>query len=248
MNILVTAGNTRAPIDRVRCVTNIFTGKTGANIARTAWARGHAVTLLTSAPETVADRPTGDPDAERRFAVLPYFTFDDLTALMHQHVKSQPYDVIVHSAAVSDYLVAGTYGPKPGTYFNARTGEWEGRPPAMAEQRAGKIRSTEPELWVRMVRAPKLVDKVRPHWGFRGLLVKFKLEVGLTDHDLLDVAEQSRRQSDADLIVANTLEAARHWAFLGPVDGKYERVARRELAERLLLVLEHLRRSSSRGP
>lgn len=247
MNILVTAGNTRAPIDRVRCVTNIFTGKTGANIARTAWVRGHAVTLLTSAPETAADLTNPDAKTERRPTVVQYSTFDDLTALLHQHAKTQPYDVIVHSAAVSDYLVAGTYCPGPGTYFNARTNEWEGRPPAMAEQRAGKIKSSEPELWVRMVRAPKLIDKIRPQWGFRGLLVKFKLEVGLSDPELLEVAEQSRQQSDADLIVANTLESAKHWAFLGPVDGRYERVARRELADRLLLVLEHLRRSGSRG-
>ena len=50
MNVLVTAGNTQAPIDRVRCVTNIFSGRTGAAIANAAWGRGHAVTLATSNP------------------------------------------------------------------------------------------------------------------------------------------------------------------------------------------------------
>ena len=44
MNILITAGNTAAPVDRVRVVTNIFTGRTGAEVARTAWMRGHRVT------------------------------------------------------------------------------------------------------------------------------------------------------------------------------------------------------------
>ena len=29
MNLLVTAGNTLVPVDRVRCITNIFTGRTG---------------------------------------------------------------------------------------------------------------------------------------------------------------------------------------------------------------------------
>jgi phosphopantothenoylcysteine synthetase/decarboxylase len=243
MNILVTAGNTRTPIDRVRCVTNTFTGKTGAGIARTAWVRGHTVTLLTSAPEHLSD--VDQPAGERRLTVVQYATFDDLTALLTQHVRSGVYDVVVHSAAVSDFLVAGTYGPQPGTVFHTRTGEWEGvaGPPTLDERRAGKIASTEPELWVRLVRAPKLVDKIRPQWGFRGLLVKFKLEVGATDAELLDVAERSRQQSAADLMVANTLESARHWAFLGPLDGRYERVARRELAERLLLTLEHLRRT-----
>ena len=58
---------------------------------------------------------------------------------------------------------------------------------------AGKIKSDESELWMRLVRAPKLIDRVRDPWGFAGVLVKFKLEVGLTDEELLRVAERSRR-------------------------------------------------------
>ena len=61
MNLLVTAGNTQAPIDRVRCITNIFTGRTGAHLALTAWQRGHRVTLLTSHPETAANADADDP-------------------------------------------------------------------------------------------------------------------------------------------------------------------------------------------
>jgi phosphopantothenoylcysteine synthetase/decarboxylase len=243
VNILVTAGNTHAPIDRVRVVTNIFTGRTGADIARTAWARGHRVTLLTSHPDTVADLPDPAGDPDRRLTVTPFVTFDDLTALLHAEVRKGTHDAIVHSAAVSDYLSAGVYAPAPGTSFNARLGRWEGRgQPTLVDRAAGKVSSREPELWFRMVRAPKLVDRLRNPWGFTGLLVKFKLEVGPTEQQLIDIAEASRVQSDADLIVANTLDGARHTAYLGPVEGHYERVARRELAERLLLTLEHLQR------
>ena len=126
--------------------------------------------------------------------------------------------------------------------FNARTRQWERHagPPTLTEHKAGKIKSSEPELWFRMVRAPKLVDRLRTPWGFTGLLVKFKLEVGLTEAELLAAAEKSRAQSAADLMVANTLDDAKYTAYLGPVDGRYERVARRELAERLLLTVEHL--------
>ncbi|MGA9855786.1 MAG: phosphopantothenoylcysteine decarboxylase, partial [Gammaproteobacteria bacterium] len=56
MNIFITAGNTLVPIDRVRGITNVFSGRTGAAIARCAWERGHTVTLLTSHPEAV-DNP-----------------------------------------------------------------------------------------------------------------------------------------------------------------------------------------------
>ena len=70
------------------------------------------------------------------------------------------------------------------------------------------------------------------------MLVKFKLEVGVSDAQLLEIAERSRRHSDADLMVANTLEGASAYAFLGPVNGAYERVSRRELAPRLVAEIE----------
>ena len=70
------------------------------------------------------------------------------------------------------------------------------------------------------------------------MLVKFKLEVGLSEDQLLDVAEASREQSGADLMVANTLEGMGAWAFLGPVDGTYHRVVRGQLAGRLVEEVE----------
>jgi phosphopantothenate---cysteine ligase (CTP) len=115
------------------------------------------------------------------------------------------------------------------------------------DRAADKVKSSEPELWLRLVRTPKLIDFIRADWGFRGVLVKFKLEVGLTDAQLLEVAEFSRGQSSADLIVANTLEGSTTWAFLGPIDGAYQRVSRGELAARLLDAVEQLHGKSSHG-
>ena len=92
-----------------------------------------------------------------------------------------------------------------------------------------------------------LKDVLRGEWGFRGVLVKFKLEVGVSDERLLEIAERSRRQSAADLMAANTLEGAGAWAFLGPVGGQYQRVSRRELAARLLGEVERLHEERTRG-
>jgi hypothetical protein len=111
----------------------------------------------------------------------------------------------------------------------------------MLDRMAGKVKSSEDELWVRLKRAPKLVDSIRRPWGFKGVLVKFKLEVGLSDDDLLKVAEASRVQSDADLMAANTLEGASSYAFLGPLRDGYTRVTRAELPWRLLEEIERLR-------
>jgi phosphopantothenoylcysteine synthetase/decarboxylase len=240
LDLLVTAGNTRVPIDRVRCLGNVFTGRTGAAIALCAHDRGHRVTLLTSHPQAVADLRAGQPPPGERFAVERYTTFEDLRGAMARRVAGGGFDGVVHCAAVSDYLSAGVYAPAPGTHFEEGTGRWQaaGEAPALVDRRAGKVKSDEPELWLRLVRAPKLVDAVRGDWGFGGVLVKFKLEVGVSDAELLAIAEDSRRRSAADLMVANTLEGASTWAFLGPLAGGYQRVGRGELPERLLEAVE----------
>jgi phosphopantothenoylcysteine synthetase/decarboxylase len=243
MKILVTAGNTLALIDKVRCITNIFTGRTGASIALCAHERGHRVTLLTSHPEAVADlmEEHASPSPERWW-LRRYRTFEDLHVHLADLVPSGDFDAIIHCAAVSDYLSTGVYAPAEGTYFDGQTGLWAttGQAPAMVDRTARKLKSDERELWVRMHRAPKLVDLIRAEWEFRGLLVKFKLEVGLTDEQLLLVAETARQHSQADLMVANTLEDAALHAFVGPLEPGYERVSRRALPERLLQALEKL--------
>ena len=238
MNILITAGNTQVPIDRVRCLTNIFSGRTGTVIAAFAHSQGHHVTLLTSKPQAILELQPRVPLADERWRPLGFRTFDDLDTLMARELKQGGYDAVIHSAAVSDYGPGGVFGPTKGTQFDPTSGTWTGNPPALVDRGAAKVKSDEPELWLRLVRAPKLVDKVRGEWSFRGVLVKFKLEVGVTEERLLEIAERSRRQSDADLMVANTLEGSHEWAYLGPQDGRYERVARPDLPERLLKAIK----------
>jgi phosphopantothenate-cysteine ligase/phosphopantothenoylcysteine decarboxylase/phosphopantothenate--cysteine ligase len=230
--MLVTAGNTQTMIDRVRCITNVFSGRTGAQIAVEAFERGHAVTLLTSHPEVLETVRTLRPGRGPDWHVHRYRTFEELESLMAASITGGGYDVVVHAAAVSDYEVAGIYAPTAGTRFDPSETAWRapGGSPRLVDTTAGKVRSHHPELWLCLQPAPKLVDKVRSAWRFGGILVKFKLEVGVNDAALLDIAERSRRQSGADLMVANTLEGMHDWAYLGAGDGGYRRVPRHELA------------------
>jgi phosphopantothenate---cysteine ligase (CTP) len=217
VKILVTAGNTQSPVDRVRCITNIFTGKTGARIAAAAFDGGHAVTLLTSHPEVLESIPTARPRQGPAWAVKTYRTYDDLAALMAAAIPGGVFDAVVHAAAVNDYEVAGVFG------FD-RT-----------DVSAAKVKGNHPELWLKLVPVPKLVDRIRTDWGFRGTLVKFKLEVGMTDEQLLAVAEASRVHSGADLMVANALDGY-DWAFVGARE--YDRVSREALPAELLKRIE----------
>jgi len=246
MNVLVTAGNTQVPIDRVRCLTNIFTGRTGAQIALRAHEWGHTVILLTSHPDVVTELHGGSLLSDR-WAVRPYRTFEELHELMWTAIQPGGLDAVIHSAAVSDYLSGGIYAPAPGSRFDPESSRWDGNPPTLLDRAAGKVKSDEPELWLRLVRAPKLIDRVRTDWHFRGVLVKFKLEVGIDDDQLLDIAERSRRHSSADLMVANTLEGAGSYAYIGPIIGAYQPIARSELATRVIDAVETLNAERADG-
>jgi phosphopantothenate-cysteine ligase/phosphopantothenoylcysteine decarboxylase/phosphopantothenate--cysteine ligase len=219
MKVLVTTGNTQTPIDRVRCITNIFSGRTGTQIALEAHRRGHAVTLVTSHPE-VAREMAPELVRDERWTVRRYRTFDDLETEMATLLTKDRFDALIHAAAVSDYELAGLFVTQDGRMTPLDT--------------AGKVKSSHPELWLQMKPTPKLADRVRSPWGFQGVFVKFKLEVRVSDAELRTIAETSRRQSDADLIVANTLDGMGTVAFIGDRAGMWEKVPRRVLAARLL--------------
>lgn len=230
MQILVTAGNTQTPIDKVRCLTNIFSGRTGARIAIEAARRGHFVTFMTSHPEVIADLAAPVPLPVDRWKLLIYRTFDELQDLMESNIPGASLDAIIHAAAVSDYSLAGVF---------ARNERGE-----MVDVLAAKVKSHHSELWLRLVPTPKLIDRIRDPWGFKGVLVKFKLEVDIGDDELIEVAERARVQSRADLMVANSLEGMNSVALLGPLNGVYERIDRAQLAGRVLDAVE----SISGGP
>ena len=94
VNVLVTAGGTREPIDAVRVIANRSSGKQGTAIALEAAARGAKVTLVTTArhpvPPTV-EVVTVETAFEMQGAVVP---------------RAAGADVVIMAAAVADQRVA----------------------------------------------------------------------------------------------------------------------------------------------
>ncbi len=204
MKILITAGSTNVMIDKVRCISNIFKGRTGAELARYFCYKApidshfqNEVTLITSNPHHHL------VENIRHINILPYKTYDELCALMEEQIISNDYDVVIHSAAVSDYKVEGTYIPNSKGYFGMEKID-----------SSKKISSSANELFLKLVPTEKIIDKIRNPWGFKGKLVKFKLQVGMTDEELADIATKSMHHSGADIIVANCLEWSKDRAFI----------------------------------
>ena len=212
--VLVTAGSTRIQIDQVRVISNIFKGTTGTQIAAYFQSQGDEVTLITSNPKLAA--------AHQLTRLETYYTFDELADLMESAIIDSDYDVIIHSAAVSDYKTAGV--------FTREDADGE----LVSLDASAKISSEHQELFLKLVPTPKLIDKIREPWGFAGFLVKFKLQVGLPDDwALIDIARRSMDFSRADLIVANCLEWAKEYAYFIDKHNNVVRTSRADLATEL---------------
>lgn len=107
--ILITAGPTWEALDDVRLISNIATGQTGMFIAQEAKRQGAHVTLLLGPTEIpFFDRApleslrllTGRAIKIRRFRY-----FNELREILRELLKATRYDIIIHSAAVSDFKV-----------------------------------------------------------------------------------------------------------------------------------------------
>ncbi len=92
MNILVTAGPTREPIDPVRFLTNRSSGKMGYELAAAFAHAGHTV-LLVSGPTAL--------DVPDRVDFLPVETAAEMHAAVANHLGRM--DIAVFAAAVADY-------------------------------------------------------------------------------------------------------------------------------------------------
>lgn len=231
MRFLVTAGPTREKIDEVRFWGNIFTGNTGLLIAK-ALADIGEVDLLTSnrqhPSEIMAMQSLANPIRGHGFS-----THADLRELLERMVTQHEYAAVIMTAAIADYQPIATYAVQTRTQTNGQE-RW------IAEDvSAPKVKSSHPFIAVLAQRTEKLIDLFRSQWDYKGLLIKFKLEVGLSEEELLRIGEESRQHSGADFLVANTLAMVggqQSGAFLISATG-HEFVGRSQLPQRLKQVI-----------
>ncbi len=94
MNILITAGATRNPIDAMRYLSARSTGSTGISLAKSLRDAGHEVWLMGSAETRLR---AGDIPGEE------YGSTRDLMERMERWVRANPQGAVIHSSAVGDY-------------------------------------------------------------------------------------------------------------------------------------------------
>jgi len=157
---------------------NIFTGRTGAQIALCAHAHGHALSCSRRIPSR-ARACGGAPPAER-WTVRPTATFDDCGKAWRNWSGAAGSMRSSTCAAVSDYQSGGIFAPGDGTASipTAAAGRAMGRRRALADRSPTRSRATSRSCGSRW--------SARRSWSIgsgRGLLrvlVKFKLEAAST--------------------------------------------------------------------
>jgi phosphopantothenoylcysteine decarboxylase/phosphopantothenate--cysteine ligase len=93
--ILITAGPTWVPIDKVRVISNIATGETGVLLAKKLQELGAKVTLLLG--------PVSLTPLNKKIRLINFKFFDELRWILKKELTLKKYDFIIHSAAVSDF-------------------------------------------------------------------------------------------------------------------------------------------------
>lgn len=103
MKILVTSGPTREPIDDVRFISNLSSGRTGRELANYFHDRGHEVLQLFG---------QGSAHSEKISRTIEFKSFSDLDSLLQKILREEGFDSIIHLAAVSDYSVRESFQGK----------------------------------------------------------------------------------------------------------------------------------------
>jgi phosphopantothenoylcysteine decarboxylase/phosphopantothenate--cysteine ligase len=179
LRVLVTSGGTAEPIDGVRVITNLSTGRTGALIADRLARRGHEVVLLRARNSEQAPAASRDET---------FVTFSDLDRALTRILAGEAFDAVVHCAAVSDFGIADVGAAGPGI------------PPG-----TGKLASDAAPV-LRLRPNPKLIDSLRARSRNGALrIVAFKLTHGEGAEAADRAVDALFAHSGADWVVQNDL-------------------------------------------
>ena len=110
--LLITGGPTPVPLDRIRCITTVFTGTLAVSIAREAWLRGADVQLLLG-------RGSIEPPKYLHYRVVS--DFENFRVQLFEMLDEQQSEWGIFTAAVADYQPECVYDGKWSSEEKVRT-------------------------------------------------------------------------------------------------------------------------------
>lgn len=202
IKVLVTAGGTQEPIDTVRVISNLSSGRTGIAIAEHLAQMGFDVTLLQS---------HGSAKAEYVSQKEAFTSFASLDEKMHHLLSQETFTHVIHTAAVSDYSVESL--------------EIQGKkfPPMDIK----KMSSDAEQMSIHLKRNHKIVDRLKDYSKNKELaVIAFKLTSHASIEERKAAVEKLFTNSKADFVVHNDLteidiiRRTHKFTFMSPKDSK----------------------------
>lgn len=185
MKILITGGGSEEKIDDVRSICNFSTGRTSSFLSTFFAEKGHSVSLITSHRSVMPEN--------KNVKVYEYKSFSDLKNLLHSECETELYDIIIHSAAVSDYSPDKIIIDSK--EFDAKT--------------VKKIPSGS-EVSIKLKKNPKLIDFIKLWTNKKSFVCAFKLTSNASFDERKTAVEKvfiSNKEDDLkpDIVISNDL-------------------------------------------
>ena len=190
MNIVVTCGPAAAPVDEVRRLTNLSTGRLGVTLANALTAAGHRVFCCKGEGATF-------PGRLRAHALSSYLTNDDLAGVLRALARQERVEVVFHAAALCDFEVARILDPQ-GRVIRSR-----------------KVSSRTDRLLLELKPASKLLPKLR-RWFPQARIVGWKYEMEGSTSDAIKRAREQVAAVGSAGCVANGAAFGEGFAFCAP--------------------------------
>ncbi len=168
--ILITGGPTLEPIDPIRILTNRSSGRTGIELAKEAYRQGAEVTLVHSKELKLMGIK------EVRVETAREMIDACVTELHRGKEKGREYDVLISSAAISDFTVNSS---------------------------EVKIPSGE-DFYLHLVPTGKLIEEVRNEFH-ELVIVGFKAETNVSEEELISAAREKMAKYNLAMVVANDI-------------------------------------------
>ncbi|WP_347357360.1 bifunctional phosphopantothenoylcysteine decarboxylase/phosphopantothenate--cysteine ligase CoaBC [Bdellovibrio sp.] len=181
VKVLVTAGGTQEPIDTVRVISNLSSGRTGIALAEYMTEMGFDVTLLQAHGSAKSEH------VKRRDVFVSFATLDEK---IKHYLSTENFTHVIHAAAVSDYSVD--------------TIEVDGQNYRPFEVK--KVSSDADSMHIHLKRNHKIVDRLKDYSQNKDLkVIAFKLTSHASPEQRTAAVEKLFANSKADFVVHNDL-------------------------------------------
>lgn len=211
MNILITAGGTSEPIDRVRSITNTGTGKLGSLIADCAAEYAQAEKIFYIHTKNAVLPSNG------RVTLIPVSSTQDLDDAVSKLSGEEKIDIVIHSMAVSDYRVRAVIGADMLAGINTDTaGILDLFDRNDMRKGCNKLSSSMSDPVILLQPTQKVLPLMRALMP-EAKLVGFKLLDHVSREELISVAHRLLEKNGCDYVLANdyaTVEAGAHEGIL----------------------------------